>query len=155
MVLTLPVCKLNCNLGYFYGHDLMSNFGKMKKGSKLYSILKFKCPHCHEGEFFKSRNPYDLKHFSDIEERCPKCDRSYYLEPGFYYGAMYVSYALGVAHIVTFMVAKAVLGIEAEFWNFIFLVGGTMLVLLPLYFALSKIIWANLFFNFKTQEKNE
>ena len=77
------------------------------------------------------------------------------MEPGFYYGAMYVSYALGVAHIVTFLVARYVLGIEAEFWNFTTLVAITLLLMTPLYYALSKIIWANLFMNFKTQTNND
>ena len=27
----------------------------IKKGTKLYSILKLKCPHCHEGEFFEGK----------------------------------------------------------------------------------------------------
>ena len=76
------------------------------------------------------------------------------MEPGFYYGAMYVSYALGVAHIVSFLVAQWVLGFEMEFWNFIILVGAFLIVLTPVYYALSKIIWANLFMNYKG-EKNE
>ncbi len=126
-----------------------------KKGTKLYSILKFKCPHCHEGEFFKSRNPYDLKTMSATFDRCPKCDRKLYIEPGFYYGAMYVSYALGVAHAVSFWVAKLVLGFEMEFWNFIILVASTLILISPLYYALSKIIWANLFLNYKEKENEK
>jgi uncharacterized protein (DUF983 family) len=121
----------------------------LQKGKKLYSILNFKCPHCHEGEFFKSRNPYNFKEMSATYERCPKCDRKLYIEPGFYYGAMYVSYALGVAHVVTFWVASLILGIKMEFWNFILLVGSCLILLTPVYYALSKIIWANMFLNFK------
>lgn len=125
----------------------------ISKGSKLYSILKFKCPHCHEGDFYKSNNPYNLKSLSETKEECSNCKRKFSIEPGFYYGAMYVSYALGVAHIVSFLVAKWVLGLEVEFWNFIILVGSFLLLLTPVYYALSKIIWANLFMNYK-EEKN-
>jgi len=123
-----------------------------KKGTKLYSIFNFKCPHCHEGEFYKSRNPYDLKSMSETYDICPNCNRRLYIEPGFYYGAMYVSYALGVAHIVAFLVAKWVLEIEMEFWNFIILVGSFLLLLTPLYYAFSKIVWANLFLNYKKDQ---
>lgn len=123
--------------------------GLFKKGDKIYSIAHFKCPHCHEGEFFKSRNPYDFKNMSSTHDRCPKCDKKLYLEPGFYYGAMYVSYALSVAHVVTLWVATTVLGIDFEFWNFIIFVGATLAVLTPLYYALSKIIWANMFIGYK------
>jgi uncharacterized protein (DUF983 family) len=125
-----------------------------QKGTKLYSIFKFKCPHCHEGDFYKSKNPYDLKSMSDAYDICPVCKRRLLIEPGFYYGAMYVSYGLGVAHIVSFLVAQWVLGFEMEFWNFIILVGSFLVLLTPLYYAFSKIIWANLFMNYK-QEQNE
>ena len=70
------------------------------KGTKLYSIFKLKCPKCHEGEFFESRL-YDLKKLGHVLEECPTCKTSYVPEPGFYFGAMYVSYALGVALFVT------------------------------------------------------
>lgn len=129
--------------------------GFLEKGKKLYSIMYFKCPHCHEGEFFKSRNPYNFKHLSATYDNCPKCKRKLYIEPGFYYGAMYVSYALGVAHVVTFWVASLVLDLEIEFWNFIILVGSFLVLLTPLYYALSKIIWANLFLNYKESENGK
>jgi len=124
------------------------------EGKKLYSILNFKCPHCHVGNFFKSNNPYNFKSMAEAYEICPNCKRRLLIEPGFYYGAMYVSYALGVAHIVTFIVVKAIMGFEMEFWNFIILVGGFLLLLSPLYYALSKIIWANLFINYKPETKH-
>lgn len=120
-----------------------------KKGSVFYSVLKYKCPHCHEGDFFKSNNPYNFKVLSATYDYCPHCKRKLTIEPGFYYGAMYVSYALGVAHVVTFWVAKTILQIEVEFWNFIILVGSFLLILSPLYYALSKIIWANMFIKYK------
>jgi uncharacterized protein (DUF983 family) len=123
----------------------------MKKGNKLYSILKFKCPHCHEGEFYKSRNPYNLNSMSETYERCPNCNEKFSMEPGFYYGAMYVSYGLGCAHIISFWVAREILGLEPEFWNFIIFVGSFLALLTPLYYAISKIIWANFFFQYKKQ----
>jgi len=128
---------------------------KLKKGSKLYSVLKYKCPHCHEGEFFKDRNPYNLKVLSSTYDYCPTCKRKLYIEPGFYYGAMYVSYALGVAHVVAFWLVKFTLGIEVEFWNFIIFVGSSLLLMSPLYYALSKIIWANMFIGFKETQNEE
>ena len=66
------------------------------QSSKLYSILHLTCPFCHKGAFFLS-HPYDLKHAGDLHETCPACHRKYEMEPGFYYGAMFVSYALSIA----------------------------------------------------------
>ncbi|MDA9312066.1 DUF983 domain-containing protein [Vicingaceae bacterium] len=86
---------------------------------------------------------------SEVKDSCENCNRKFSIEPGFYYGAMYVSYAFGVAHVISFVVAKFVLGFEMEFWNFIILAASFLIIATPLYYALSKIIWANLFMNFK------
>jgi len=126
----------------------------IKKGSKFYSIFHFKCPHCQEGDFFKSNNPYNFKSMSEVHKTCSNCKRALSLEPGFYYGAMYVSYSLGVAHIVSFWVGKIILGLNPEFWNFIILVGCFLVAFTPFYYSLSKIIWANLFMNYKGNTSN-
>lgn len=127
----------------------------LHKGSKLYSILNRKCPHCHEGEFFKNNNPYNLNHMSATYENCTVCGRKLYIEPGFYYGALYVTYVLGVAHFVTIWVASAVLNIQYEFWSFVAFIGLSILLMTPLYHAISKIIWANMFMTYKGVESSE
>ena len=124
----------------------------LKIGSKLYSIIKFKCPYCQEGEFYKSRNPYNFSSMSEHRDTCENCNKKLSIEPGFYFGAMYISYSFGIAHIVSFVVAKYVLDFEMEFWNFIILVASSLLAVTPLYYALSKIIWANLFMNYKKEK---
>ncbi len=63
----------------------------LKKGSKWFSIFHLKCPRCHEGEMFKTGSWSFVKSF-EMHERCPKCDLNYYPEPGYYYGAMFISY---------------------------------------------------------------
>jgi len=62
-----------------------------KKGSKAYSIFALKCPRCHEGEMFETGSWSFVKSF-DMLHRCPKCNLNYYPEPGYYYGAMFISY---------------------------------------------------------------
>ena len=78
----------------------------LKKSSKLYSILKFKCPYCQEGDFYKSTNPYNFSSMSEVKDSCEKCNRKFSIEPGFYYGAMYVSYAFGVGTCCKFCGCK-------------------------------------------------
>ena len=79
------------------------------KESKLYSILNNKCPHCHEGNFWETRNPYDLKRFSKMNNRCPVCNEDFKREPGYYFGATYVSYALTVAFGVAMYIILSVI----------------------------------------------
>ena len=66
------------------------------KGTKLYSIIRFKCPRCHEGDFYKN-HPYSYSGMGRVKENCSKCDLKYNIEPSFYQGSYYVTYALGVA----------------------------------------------------------
>lgn len=117
------------------------------KGSKLYSIRTMTCPQCHEGPFFVS-HPYHLRHVGQTLEHCPKCGLKYEKEVGFYYGAMYVSYALGVALFVTLWASFSLFlpwvstGVE------LVTIITVVLLLGPYSYALSKIIWANLFFKY-------
>ena len=123
-----------------------------KKGKRLYSILHFKCPQCHEGEFFVS-HPYDLKRVGNLHEKCPNCGLKYEKEVGFYYGAMYVSYGLAVAEFVTCWVFFSMfMPWVSTFWEITTILILTVLTG-PLKYALSKIIWANLFFSYKKPEE--
>jgi uncharacterized protein (DUF983 family) len=117
------------------------------KDSKIYSIVKFKCPRCHEGQFLVS-HPYDLKRVGDVREKCDVCDLNFAPEPGFYYGAMYVSYALGVALFVTIWASCNWFFDNVSVWTQIGLVVFFSIILGPYLFALSKIIWANFFIHF-------
>lgn len=124
------------------------------KGRKIYSILNFKCPHCHEGPFFISR-PYDLWNMGKLHKECPVCHRKYSKEPGFYYGGMYVSYGLSVA---LSLVAYGALWLFARELGFAWHFALTVVVLLlatPYMYALSKIIWANLFFSYQGPAKGK
>lgn len=117
------------------------------KGSKLYSIFKMKCPQCQEGEFFVS-HPYDLKKAGDLHENCSKCGLKYSKEPGFYYGAMYVNYALGVALFVTLWVSFNLFFPDVGVGWQIGLIIFFTVILTPYMYALSKIIWANFFIKY-------
>ena len=120
----------------------------MRKGTKLHSILKRKYPHCHEGDFFTG-HPYNLKQMGDIHETCSVCNETYTPEKGFYFGALYISYALGTAVVVTIWLALIILGVEIEIIPKIIGISVVWLLISPLMHSLSKIIWANIFMNYK------
>lgn len=117
------------------------------KGNKLYSIFKMKCPQCHEGEFFES-HPYNLKKAGNLHETCSVCGVKYSKEPGFYYGAMYVNYGLGVALFVALWVSfNLFFSSVGVGWQIGLIIFFTV-ILTPYMYALSKIIWANLFMKY-------
>lgn len=123
-----------------------------RKGTKLYSIIKFKCPNCHEGQFLES-HPYDFKKLGDVKSECEVCHLQFEREPGFFYGAMYVSYALGVALFVTIWTSCKLWFNWLSVWSQIGLVVFFTIVLSPYLFALSKIIWANFFISYNSNAK--
>ncbi len=118
---------------------------------KLKSIFRFKCPRCHQGEFLDTRNVYDLKKAGDLKENCSHCGLKYEREVGFYFGAMYVAYALAVALFVTCWVATTVLYPNYEAMTLVWIVIGASLLTGPILYALSKIIWINLFVHYDKQ----
>ena len=75
---------------------------KSKNKRKLIAeILKEKCPHCGEGDAFIKKK--GLLKVPEMHEKCPKCNYHFEREPGYFIGAMYISYGLAVfLGIVTF-----------------------------------------------------
>ena len=118
-----------------------------KKGSKLYSILTGSCPKCHQESMYNDKNPYHLSEVLKINEKCSHCNTKYRIEPSFFYGAMYVSYAVGIAFAVAaFVISHFVF--EASV-HFIFIsIIGTLIVFAPLIMRLSRNIWINMFMHF-------
>lgn len=119
----------------------------LPQGSKLYSIIFLKCPRCHKGEFFEA-NPYKLSNFNKVKERCPKCDLKYSIEPSFYTGSMYVSYAVGIAVAVAAYVLTLIFGLELSIGTLFVVIVTALVLAMPWIAAVSKSIWANIFFTF-------
>jgi uncharacterized protein (DUF983 family) len=67
----------------------------MPEKSLIKAQLAGKCPHCRGGDIFKYPISNILK-FSAMHDNCPNCGILFSPEPGFYFGAMFVSYALTV-----------------------------------------------------------
>ncbi|HMQ49837.1 MAG TPA: DUF983 domain-containing protein [Saprospiraceae bacterium] len=61
------------------------------KGSKAYSIFALKCPKCHEEDLFETGS-LSFKNSFEMRQECPNCKQNFFPEPGFYYGAMFISY---------------------------------------------------------------
>lgn len=122
--------------------SMLSN--PFKKGRKLYSIIKLKCPRCHEGALFLNKNPYKLKDLDKMPKNCPACGEDFYRETGFYYGAMMIS------HATTTVIAVIVHAIVFYFYgweiapNLIALL-TLLIVSFPLVFRSSRAIWINFF----------
>ncbi|MGI9546399.1 MAG: DUF983 domain-containing protein [Flavobacteriaceae bacterium] len=119
----------------------------LKKGNKLYSILTGSCPKCHEESMYINPNPYYLGHLFKMRERCSNCDTKYKIEPSFFFGAMYVSYAVGIAFAVAvFVISYLFIGLSL-FKTFMAIV-LTLVIFLPIIIRVSRNIWVNFFIRY-------
>jgi Ca2+-dependent lipid-binding protein len=123
------------------------------KGTKLNSILFGKCPVCHNESMYKQSNPYKLSQTLHMHERCSHCNTKYKIEPSFFYGAMYVSYPVGILFsAVSFAITYFFIG--ATLVNTFLAIVGTMVVFLPVIMRLSRNIWINFFMKYdKTKDQ--
>ncbi|MEY8848124.1 DUF983 domain-containing protein [Psychroserpens sp. XS_ASV72] len=119
----------------------------MLKGTKIYSIFTGTCPKCQQESMYENKNPYALSDVLKINEKCSYCGTKYRLEPSFFYGSMYVSYAVGIAFAVAaFVISYLFLG-SSLFTAFMAIV-GTMILLGPIIMRLSRNIWINMFMSY-------
>lgn len=115
----------------------------------ILNLLKCQYPRCQRGNMFSYSNPYNLKKFMKMNAECPVCKQSFDLEPGFYYGTSYVSYAFAIAiTVASFVTWWILVGISINdnrvfYW---IIVNGVLLILLqPLLMRLSRTIWLAFF----------
>ncbi|HEY3972570.1 MAG TPA: DUF983 domain-containing protein [Candidatus Sulfotelmatobacter sp.] len=63
--------------------------------SALQGILRQLCPRCRAGKIFRQ----SVWLFPRMHERCPSCGLKFEREDGYFLGAMYIGYGLGIAAI--------------------------------------------------------
>ena len=125
-----------------------------KKGTKIYSIFNGKCPRCHEGDFFKHGFTFNPSKITKLHDNCSHCNLKYMIEPSFFYGAMYINYGITVAiSVAVFVVAK--LGFELDLLQSFLMVLASLIVLAPINLRLARILWINMFVNFKEETEIE
>ncbi len=100
----------------------------------IFRVLKLKCPKCGEGDLFCNKSVYQYKGYFDLPEVCPVCKQDFKIEPGFYYGAMYVSYGLTIAVNVAVFIAMSV-----EWYLIADVI--TLILTLPYLFKVSRALW--------------
>lgn len=116
--------------------------------SKVIDVLNCKCPNCKKGKIFRNKGNLLLLNIPKMNDRCLVCNYKFERETGFFFGSMFVSYALAVAQMITSFVV---------FWYFIDLsplrvfaiITVTAILLSTINFKLSRSIWIYLFYTDK------
>jgi len=101
--------------------------------ARLAAIAAGRCPRCDDETIFARR--------LTMHEKCPGCGLAFNREPGYFAGAMYISYALALP--IVFVLATA-LKLAFPAWSFerIMAVAAVLfLPAVPLVFRYSRILW--------------
>ena len=104
--------------------------------SRLGAILAQRCPRCREGQVFASTwrmNP-----------RCPACGLLFLRDTGYFTGAMYFSYALGIPIIALLTLAAYLLAPSWHLWQHVLAAWAAFLPLVPVVFRYSRVLWIHL-----------
>ena len=120
----------------------------------LYSMLFNKCSRCHQGDVFESKNPYDLTKMFKMHKTCSHCHLQYEDEPSFFYGAMYVSYAISSGWFMIWYALENFV-LNWDLLPFAIFVMLFIVVVSPATLRWSRLIWLNFFYKFKKEYKNQ
>ncbi|MGY3052379.1 uncharacterized protein (DUF983 family) [Pedobacter sp. UYEF25] len=113
----------------------------MEEISKFKAVFQQKCPRCRKGDIFKG-HAYDFKN-QKTNINCSWCNLRFEREPGFFYVAMFVSYAISVAEIITIGVCLYVFGLPLLYENFLYYWGIIVLGVLflsPINYRVSRVM---------------
>ena len=115
---------------------------KINRSSTLMNILQEKCPNCNSQKVFENKGIFKMPVMKD---ECEACHYHFDREPGYFLGAMYISYALAVLQaIITFVICYyAFPGLPIP-WIPAFII-GVILLFSKKNYKLSRIIYMHLF----------
>lgn len=109
----------------------------------LLSIIKEKCPYCYNSKVFESsRGKFMLP---VMKHKCSSCGRKLNGEPGYFLGAMYVSYAIAVAvGVATFILINYLFSVQSVGVQLLLILGAMFFVSFK-NFKWSRLIWLKVF----------
>lgn len=118
---------------------------------KYNAMLQGKCPRCQSGKMFKHNTL--SKGFMKMYENCPVCDLRFEIEPGFFWGAMYVSYGITCAILLILGGATLLLGNDPDFWVYIGIIVPAFIIASPFTYRYSRILMIYFFAPVQFEER--
>ncbi|UZD21097.1 DUF983 domain-containing protein [Algoriphagus halophytocola] len=119
--------------------------------STLKSIYQCKCPRCHQGDMFLRGKLLSSK-FSVMNKCCAHCGQAFEPEPGYYFGAMFVSYAINTALFITAWLALSIVHPDYSLTLLLAILGITVLIFVPFIYRISRAIWISIFIKHSSED---
>ena len=105
------------------------------------SLRKGKCPKCETGKIFASNGNILKLKGPVMHDNCPHCNYKFEREPGYFYGAMFMSYGITMAEAIAAFVAIRVLNLDLSVDAIMAIITAVMLIFLFPNFKFSRILW--------------
>jgi len=114
--------------------------------SMLYAIVNGKCPQCRQGDIF-SGTIFGFN-IQRTNYSCSHCEFRFEIEPGYFYAAMYISYAMNMIEMITmgfgtYYASGGMLDFDA-IWIYVAVILIGSILLSPLNYRYSRILLLNL-----------
>ena len=117
----------------------MNSKPTFKEISNFKATIHAKCPRCRQGDLFLN-TMYGFK-AQKMKETCSYCGLRYEREPGYFYVAMFVSYAFNVAQMVAISLLTFIVSGETESpWIYMITIFSGILLLAPFNYRYSRVI---------------
>jgi len=110
-----------------------------------------KCPHCHKGRVFLK--PVFSFGFMKMYENCPVCSQKYEIEPGFFWGSMYVSYFITVAIVILVGIFDYAIVPDPPLWQMMTCIVVSLIILTPITYRYSRLVMLYYFASIKYDPK--
>ena len=98
---------------------------------RLTAVLRLRCPRCLTGRVFRG--------LLATHDRCPDCDLVFEREPGYFMGALYLSYGMSVLlglPLVVILFRRGVANEIVLLWTL-----GLLVLASPVLVRYSRVIW--------------
>ena len=99
---------------------------------KWHALLKQRCPHCCDGKIFTS---------GQMNQRCSVCGLLFEREPGYFLGAMYISYGMATVFLLIGLLIAHTLLPEVDLGWLVLLCGAVFVPFVPMVTRYSRVIW--------------
>ena len=116
----------------------------MVKKTRSSAVFNGRCPRCRDGKIFKT-SVFTFNNFTKMNPRCPNCNLDYEVEPGFFYGALYISYIFSVGIFAAVTIILFVFFDDPESKVYITTVIALSIIFYPFNYRFSRIIYLHLF----------
>jgi len=108
--------------------------------SKIWGVVTLKCPNCGKEPLFSNPSLVNLKEIDKMPDVCPSCGQDFKIEVEFYYGAMFVSYAITALFMFGLMGLDILLSGYLHLWELLIYI-ALLLAGWSYWFRVSRSIW--------------